>query len=86
MSESPGLDAGTAPASVTQWTRIGGVLVERDDLIEAIGALRAARFRHDHHKVAEGSRQPAREHISTACSLTSTCAIIPRTASWRRPA
>lgn len=41
MSDSPGLDTGTAPASVTQWTRIGGVLVERDDLIKAIGALRA---------------------------------------------
>jgi hypothetical protein len=26
---------------VTQWTRIGGVLVERDDLIKAISALRA---------------------------------------------
>ena len=41
MSDSPGPDAGTASTSVTQWTRIGGVLVERDDLIKAIGALSA---------------------------------------------
>ena len=41
MSDSPGPDTGTASTSVTQWTRIGGVLVQRDDLIEAIGALSA---------------------------------------------
>jgi len=41
MSDSPGMGAGTASTSVNQWTRIGGVLVERDDLIKAIGALSA---------------------------------------------
>ena len=41
MSDSQGLDAGTASASAAQWTRIGGILVEREDLIKAIGALSA---------------------------------------------
>ncbi|MGH7514916.1 MAG: HNH endonuclease [Gemmatimonadales bacterium] len=41
MTESQGQDAEAASTSVTQWTRIDGVLVERDDLIKAISALRA---------------------------------------------
>lgn len=41
MSDSPGPDIGTALPSVAQWTRIGGALVERGDLIKAIGALSA---------------------------------------------
>lgn len=41
MSDLLGPDLGTASTSVTQWTRIGGVLVERDDLIKVIDALSA---------------------------------------------
>jgi hypothetical protein len=41
MSDSPGLDAEMASPSGAQWTRIDGVLVDRDDLIKAIGALSA---------------------------------------------
>jgi HNH endonuclease len=41
MSDSPAPDAATASNSVTEWTRIGGVLVGRDDLLNAIGALSA---------------------------------------------
>ena len=41
MSNSLAPDAGTAPASATQWTRIDDVLVSRDDLLNAIGTLSA---------------------------------------------
>jgi hypothetical protein len=41
MTDSPCPDAGTASTSVTQWTRIDDVLVERGDLVKAISALRA---------------------------------------------
>jgi hypothetical protein len=39
MSNSIASDAGTASASAIQWTRVGGVLVSRDDLRKAIAAL-----------------------------------------------
>jgi hypothetical protein len=39
MSDFPAPEAVAAPSPVISWTRVGGVLIDRDDIIKAISAL-----------------------------------------------